>query len=375
MTRFIYKIHDKLYDLTDFVKIHPGGQDMFQRLKPFTNITPMIYAYHKNPTSILTILPKYEIVENANIKYDCNYKYDSYCELKRLVYDEIKEKNIPIYWSNEEILYNAIMFVLYLAAWIHVFYKPSYTWIVLQALFTLGWFVLVFHETSHYGGFKNQSYNRIVSDCFPFANKHAWKYKHNYLHHSFTDTIYDYDTTSSGAYYFTPDDIYQFYHKYQYLYIIPLYISCSTFVWKTHISLVTSNIFTTILLFYLFGVSKTILFFSTLSSLFAFISYLSHIQEECICLNKDKKNDYLYNQVSSTINYRTDDCITRFICFGLDIQIEHHLFPNLPHSSLRKIQHIVRDYCDKNDIPYIEKPSIFPLIYSHYRYLYKIGNP
>ena len=60
------------------------------------------------------------------------------------------------------------------------------------------------------------------------------------------------------------------------------------------------------------------------------------------------------------MNYKTDNPIIRFICFSLDIQIEHHLFPNIPHSSLRKTQHVVRGYCEKNDIPYIEKPTIFP---------------
>ena len=85
---------------------------------------------------------------------------------------------------------------------------------------------------------------------------------------------------------------------------------------------------------------------------FAFIANMSHIHHECIQINTENKNDFLYNQVSSSMNYRTDDPITRFICFGLDIQIEHHLFPNIPHSSLLQIQHVVRDYCEKNDIPY-----------------------
>ena len=76
--RYRYKIHDKLYDLTDFVKVHPGGQDMFNILKPDTNITPMIYAYHKNPKGILAILPKYEVpmTELIKIEYDTNYTYD-----------------------------------------------------------------------------------------------------------------------------------------------------------------------------------------------------------------------------------------------------------------------------------------------------------
>lgn len=100
--RHRYKIHNKLYDLTEFVKIHPGGQDMFNNLKPDTNITPMIYTYHKNLKNILLILPKYEvpIIDDIIIKYDTNYTYKNYSELKRLVYDEIHEKKIPCYWSN-----------------------------------------------------------------------------------------------------------------------------------------------------------------------------------------------------------------------------------------------------------------------------------
>ena len=74
------------------------------------------------------------------------------------------------------------------------------------------------------------------------------------------------------------------------------------------------------------------------------------------------------------MNYKTDDPLTRAISFGLDIQIEHHLFPNIPHSSLRKIQPIVRNYCDKNNIPYNENPTIFSSIYSYIRHLYEMGN-
>jgi hypothetical protein len=89
-----------LYDLTDFVKNHPGGVDVFNNLKSDINITPMIYTYHKNPKTILEILPKYEIPMDSNIviKYDTNYTYDKYCELKQLVYDEFYEKKIPLYW-------------------------------------------------------------------------------------------------------------------------------------------------------------------------------------------------------------------------------------------------------------------------------------
>ena len=111
-----------------------------------------------------------------------------------------------------------------------------------------------------------------------------------------------------------------------------------------------------------------------MSALFVIIANLSHIQNECIQINTDNKNDFLYNQISSSINYKTNNPIIRFICFGLDIQIEHHLFPNIPHTSLRKIQYIIREYCEKNDIPYIENLNIFSSFYSYICYLYKMGH-
>jgi hypothetical protein len=97
-SKYKYKIYDKYYDLANFINIHPGGKNIFNNLQMNTNITPMIYSYHKNPNKILEILPKYEIPLNDNIiKYDCNYTYDKYCELKNLVNGEMYENKIPYY--------------------------------------------------------------------------------------------------------------------------------------------------------------------------------------------------------------------------------------------------------------------------------------
>jgi linoleoyl-CoA desaturase len=376
--KYIYKIHDKLYDLSDFVKIHPGGIDVFNNLKDYTNITAMIYTYHKNPKKNLAMLPEYNIpfTDNIIIKYDTNYTYDSYCELKKLVYNEIYKKKIPLYWSNKEITYNAFMLSMYLGIWSYCFLNAkdlSYWWMVLLAIMNTGWGILVFHETSHYCGFKNQIYNQFISQYFPFTNMNYWKYHHNYLHHSFTNTDYDYDFNPGKLLRYSNSCKLKYIHKYQYiLYIMVLFFA--TFTKHAYFTLRHSNFIFITILIYFFKI-KVYIFYSLISSIFAIIANLSHIQYECIQINTENKNDFLYNQVSSSMNYKTDDPITRFICLGLDIQIEHHLFPNIPHSSLRQIQHIVRDYCDKNDIPYIENPSIFPTIYSYICYLYNMGNP
>lgn len=385
-TRYRYKIHDKLYDLTDFVKVHPGGIDTFNNLNADTNITPMIYTYHKNPKSILSMLPKYEVLYRTDdiiIQYDTDYTYDKYCELKKLVFDEIHEKKIPLYWSNKEISYNAFMLSMYLGIWIYCFCNAnnlSYWWMFLLAFDAVGFVMLVFHETSHNTGFRNQKINTFISSyiAYPFLSVGEWKERHNYLHHCFTNTEYDSDFYKKKFFLrYSNEHAHYFHHRLQYLYASLLFVLngynrtiIRNIKIKDYITL-SSVIF----VYYWFGIINALVLFGSFAFVSAFIVNLSHIHDECIQMHTENKNDFLYNQVSSSMNYRTDDPITRFICISLDIQIEHHLFPNIPHSSLRQIQHIVRDYCDKNNIPYIEQPSMFQIMYSYIYYLYKIGNP
>ena len=387
----LYKIHDKLYDLCEFIKIHPGGQEMFSYFQSYTNITPMLYSYHKNPLHLLTILEKYQVESTLDstlsdnlIKYNTNYNYDLYVELKRLVYREIYEKRIPLYWSSKEIAYNAILFSLYVIQWIHLLMNSSRTtlshwWIVLLSFYSVGFIALLFHETSHYCGFKNQTINRMISNyiAFPFLLPSEWKERHNYVHHSFTNTPYDPDFDKSKfVLRHSSNHPHHTHHKFQWLYASILFFLNGYN--RTIITYIKNKKYTylsvVLFIFYQLGISNALLLFGSIGFGFTFIANLSHIQYECIEINKERKNDFLYNQVASSMNYKTNDMITRFICFGLDIQIEHHLFPNLPHSSLRQIKHVVREYCHKNDIPYIEKPTMFSSIYSYLIYLYNIGN-
>ena len=379
--KYQYKIHDKLYDLTDFVKIHPGGIDMFNNLKSYTNITPMIYAYHKNPKNILAMLPKYEVpfTDLIKIQYDTNYTYDKYCELKKLVYDEIHENKIPLYWSNTEIAYNAFMLSVYLGMWGYCFYYAnnlSYWWMVLLAFMSTGICNLIFHEAAHYSGFKNQTINKCLTlVAYPVMTERSWKHTHNYKHHCFTNTEYDVDFTIPFIRHCDKQPLF-WYNHFQNIHSIFLFgLTTHERVIFNGIRWGQYNYACVFFMMYIIGVYRIAFWVSISGFLFGFIAQLSHIQHECIQINTENKNDFLYNQVSSSMNYKTGNPIIRFICFSLDIQIEHHLFPNIPHSSLRQIQHIVRGYCEKNDIPYIEKPSIFPAIYSYVCYLYKMGNP
>ncbi|WP_222850935.1 fatty acid desaturase family protein [Phytoactinopolyspora mesophila] len=67
----------------------------------------------------------------------------------------------------------------------------------------------------------------------------------------------------------------------------------------------------------------------------------------------DLKIDFLQRQVLMSRNI-AGGRLTSFAMGGLNYQIEHHLFPNMPRPNLRRAQPLVREHCAKHNIHYTE---------------------
>ncbi|WP_343445342.1 fatty acid desaturase family protein [Micromonospora schwarzwaldensis] len=67
----------------------------------------------------------------------------------------------------------------------------------------------------------------------------------------------------------------------------------------------------------------------------------------------DDDLDYLRKQVLTARNVRGGRLVDLALG-GLNHQIEHHLFPNLPRANLRRARPLVRAYCAEQGIPYAE---------------------
>jgi fatty acid desaturase len=63
--------------------------------------------------------------------------------------------------------------------------------------------------------------------------------------------------------------------------------------------------------------------------------------------------DFLRCQVLTSRNIRGGR-FTDVLLGGLNYQVEHHLFPNMPRNNLRKAQPMVKAYCADLRIPYTE---------------------
>jgi fatty acid desaturase len=57
---------------------------------------------------------------------------------------------------------------------------------------------------------------------------------------------------------------------------------------------------------------------------------------------------------------------------GLNYQIEHHLFPNMPRPNLRRAQPLVRAFCAQHGLDYVEA-SLFGSYAQAIRHLHSVG--
>jgi fatty acid desaturase len=83
--------------------------------------------------------------------------------------------------------------------------------------------------------------------------------------------------------------------------------------------------------------------------------------------------DFLRRQVLTSRNVR-GGVFTDFLLGGLNYQVEHHLFPNMPRPNLRKAQPLIKSYCHTLGVKYTEV-SLIGSYAAALRYLHEVGQP
>jgi fatty acid desaturase len=83
--------------------------------------------------------------------------------------------------------------------------------------------------------------------------------------------------------------------------------------------------------------------------------------------------DFLRRQVLTSRNVRGSRLVD-FVLGGLNYQIEHHLFPNMPRPNLRRAQPLVREFCRQHDLAYTEA-TLFGSYAEALRHLHAVGAP
>lgn len=92
-----------------------------------------------------------------------------------------------------------------------------------------------------------------------------------------------------------------------------------------------------------------------------------------LVLGAHEKLDFLRRQVLTSRNVR-GGWVTDQILGGLNYQIEHHLFPNMPRANLRRAQPFVQAHCARHHLPYAETGLLTSYAIA-LRYLHDLGGP
>jgi linoleoyl-CoA desaturase len=78
-----------------------------------------------------------------------------------------------------------------------------------------------------------------------------------------------------------------------------------------------------------------------------------HFPAEAVCLDRDQRDrgDFYLRQAVATVNFRTGP-VGRWLCSGLEYQIEHHMFPSISHVFYPQMSPLVQQLCLRHGLPH-----------------------
>jgi len=341
-----------------------------------------------------------------------------FATVKKRVDAYFKENNLSKN-ANGEMYFKSVFFLggataLYLA----IMLGNLPLWAMWVAAVILGMFNAfigfnVGHDAIHGSYSKNSVVNKILGFSFNLigGNDSVWRVTHNVVHHTYTNIPgHDEDIeVAPGLVRLSPEEDLKPIMRWQHIYAIPLYslASLSWAVRKDYIKFFqkkigeTLNIYKPIDYFSLFffkfvhyaifiiiplvfldvTVGQFLIGFLSMhlacGLVLGLVFQLAHVVEgtEFPEPNQDWEIEeaWAIHQMHTTANFSRKSFLANFLCGGLNMQIEHHLFPYICHTHYRQISKIVEQTAKEFGVPYIDNPTFLGAIASHYRILKKFG--
>jgi len=242
------------------------------------------------------------------------------------------------------------------------------------------------------------------------GNAFIWKFKHNIVHHTYTnvDGIDD-DIAKSPIMRQCSTQKWVPAHRFQHIYVVLVY-AISSFAWVAMMDFTKyfkQKVFSTPLqkmdkkehilfwfskvMYALFYVAVPVYFVGwqawaigftcmhivmglTLAIVFQLAHVVEHTEFEAVGIeSKMIDNEWAIHQVKTTANFAPKNKIISWFVGGLNFQVEHHLFPKVSHIHYPAISGIVAEVCKKHNLPYNEYSTMSAAIASHFRMMKQLG--
>jgi linoleoyl-CoA desaturase len=270
----------------------------------------------------------------------------------------------------------------------------------------------VMHDANH-GAFGQP---RVINQTLTFtadvlgASSWFWRRQHNSIHHGNTNVVgIDSDIEQMPFARLAPAQPWRTWHRYQHLYMWPLYGFLTVRMLISDFSgLVTNRVggqeisrrptardvvelFTGKALHLVWAIGLPILFHRwwtvlvfyficswTVGLILATFFQLAHCNDLVGFAESStprRGDDFAVHQLETTANVHTSG-ISRpvgWLMGGLNHQIEHHLAPGVPHPAYPAMADRVRDLCRAHSIRYFVHPTLRAALRSHSRWLRDMG--
>jgi linoleoyl-CoA desaturase len=268
------------------------------------------------------------------------------------------------------------------------------------------------HDANHGAYFEQRRHNHLVgwtSDVLLGFSSYAWRVKHNVAHHTYTNVVgYDADIDQAPYLRLTPSEPSGRRYRLQHLYIWPLY-SLMGLRWQlvgdissirrgavgqsrlrfpkgwTLVGMIAGKA-----LFVLWALVVPMLVYPwwvvvaiyvginmATSVVMATTFQLAHCVEEADFVSPEElaadTRVWAVHEVETTVDFCPQNKVLTWCLGGLNYQIEHHLFPRLPHTLYPAIAPIVQRNCRLHGIRYSVHPSLGAALRSHFRHVRALG--
>jgi len=272
----------------------------------------------------------------------------------------------------------------------------------------------IFHDANHGAMSSNQRVNFIIAvlaSAVLGASRYLWNYKHNVLHHRFTNIhTWDDDLETRGFLRLTPRQSWKPRYNRQHLFVFVLYaVNALELVFvKDFIQYFTLRInphqripamsnaekteFWAVKAFYIavfvalpfviFPVEHVVvgmlIYHLTLGLSLALVFSIAH-QVETVEFPSPEgarptiNEEWGAHQMRTTANFATLNLGWNWFSGGLNHQIEHHLFPSMSHTHYAAIGRVVRSTAYEFGLPYNHFETYRAALRSHYRLLRRLG--
>ncbi|KAJ4955235.1 hypothetical protein NE237_012018 [Protea cynaroides] len=378
-------IQGKVYDVTNWVNDHPGGELPLLNLAG-QDVTDAFVAFHPGSA--------WKYLDRFFVGYLKDFQVSEASQDYRRLSNEFSK--LGMFEKKGHITFFSLCFMAMLftisvggvfwskSMWVHLACGGLMGFLWIQS----GW---IGHDSGHYQIMTGRGYNRFVQiltgNCLTGLSIGWWKWNHNAHHISCNSLDFDPDlqhipffavsssffNSLTSCFYdrkMTFDKVSRFLVSYQHWTFYPVMCFARFNLFAQTIILLTSkrkvpNRFQEIAGVLVFWIWYPLLV-SCLPSwterlMFVFSSLvvtgLQHLQftlnhwSTDVYVGPPCGNDWFEKQTKGTLDIACPSWMDWFHG-GLQFQVEHHLFPRLPRCHFRKIAPLVRDLCKKHNLPY-----------------------